>query len=91
MAKIAKVMPNAEERIVSNYQRYPSQIIIVQIEDSNQDYVAITEVKKKVKVRCEIRGTTGYRGDVNIVNVDGDIVDGGCNGEVLSDVVGGEN
>ena len=44
-----------------------------------------------VKVRCEIRGTTGYRGDVNIVNVDGDIVDGGCNGEVLSDGVGREN
>ena len=26
-------------------------------------------------------------GDVNIVNVEGDIVDGGCNGEVLSDRV----
>ena len=35
--------------------------------------------------------TTGYRRDVNIVNVDGDIVDGGCNGEVLSDGVGREN
>ena len=29
--------------------------------------------------------TTGYRGDVNIINVDGDIVDGDCNKEVLSD------
>ena len=24
------------------------------------------------------------------MNVDGNIVDGGCNGEVLSDVIGGE-
>ena len=53
------------------------------------DDVVITEVKMKVKVRCEIRGTAGYRGDVNIVNLDGDIVNGGCNGDVLSDVVGG--
>ena len=51
----------------------------------------IMEVKKMVKVSCEIRGKTGYRGDVNIVNVDGDIVDDGCNGEVLSDIVGGED
>ena len=57
----------------------------------SHDDVVIMEVKKKVKVRCEIEGTTGYRGDVNIVNVDGYIVDGGCNGEVFSDVVGGEN
>ena len=44
----------------------------------------------KVKVRWEIKGTTGYGEDVNIVNVDRDIVDGGCNGEVLSDRVIGE-
>ena len=56
----------------------------------SHDHVVITEVKKRVKVRCEIRGTTGYRGDVNIMNVDGDIVDGVCNGEVLSDGVGGK-
>ena len=55
------------------------------------DDVIIMEVEKRVKVRCEIRWTTGYRGDVNIVNVDGDIVDSGCNEEVFSDVVGGEN
>ena len=29
-------------------------------------------------------------GDVNFLNVAGDIVDGGCNGEVLSDGVIGE-
>ena len=40
-----------------------------------------------MKVRCEIRETTGYRRNVNIMNVDGDIVDGGCNGEVLNDEV----
>ena len=44
-----------------------------------------------MKVYCELGGTSGYRGDVNIMNVDGDIVDGGCNAEVLSDVVGEEN
>ena len=54
---------------------------------SPNDYVAIMEVKKKVKVWSEIGGTAGYRGDVNVMNVDGDIVDGGCNGEVLSDGV----
>ena len=53
----------------------------------SHDDVVITEVKKKVKVRCEIGGT-GYRENVNIMNVDGDIVDSGCNGEVLSDRVG---
>ena len=41
----------------------------------SHDDVVITEVKKRVKVRCEIRGTTGYRGDVNVMNVDGDIVE----------------
>ena len=56
----------------------------------SHDDVDIIEVKKKMKVRCEIEGITEYRGDVNIVNVDGNIVDGGCNGEVLSDVVRGE-
>ena len=54
------------------------------------DDVVITELKKKVKVRCKIGGTTGCRGDVNIMNVDGKIFDGGCDGEELSDHVGGE-
>ena len=41
----------------------------------SHDYIAIMEVKKKVKVRCEIRGPTGYRGDVNIVMVtDGNLI-----------------
>ena len=56
----------------------------------SHDIVVFMEVKKKVKVGCEIGGTTGYREDVNIVNVDGDSVDGGCNGEVLNDGVIGE-
>ena len=51
----------------------------------SHDDVVITKVKKKVKVRYEIGRTTGYRGDVFNMNVDGDIVDGGCNGEMLSD------
>ena len=29
--------------------------------------------------------TAGDRRDVNVMNVDGDIVDGGCNEEVLGD------
>ena len=43
----------------------------------SHDDVIIMEVEKRVKVWCEIRGTAGYGGDVNIMNVDGDIVDGG--------------
>ena len=54
------------------------------------DDVVITEVKKREKVRCEIGVTTGYKGDVNIMNFDGDIFDDRCNGEVLSDGVIGE-
>ena len=60
------------------------------VEVSHAD-VVIMEVKKMLKVRCEIRRTTGYGGYVNILNVDRYIVDGGCDGEVLSDVVGREN
>ena len=56
----------------------------------SHDNVIITEVKNMVEVRWEIGGTTKYRADVNIMNVDGSIVDGGCNGEMLTDVVGGE-
>ena len=33
---------------------------------------------------CEIKGTTGYRGDVNVINVDGDIVDLGCDNKLSS-------
>ena len=56
----------------------------------SHDDVVIMEAKKKVKVRCEIGETTEYRGDINFVYVDGDIVDGGGNEEVLSDGVGGD-
>ena len=58
------------------------------VEVSHDD--VITEVKNMVKVWCEIGGTAGYKGDVNVMNVGGDIVDGGCIGEVLSDRVVGE-
>ena len=43
----------------------------------SHDDVIIMEVEKRVKVWCEIRGAAGYGGDVNIMNVDGDIADGG--------------
>ena len=46
------------------------------VEVSHDDDV-ITEVKKKVKVWCEFRVTAGDKRDVNAMNVDGDIVDGG--------------
>ena len=64
--------------------RVPGRAMSVEV---SHDDVVITEVKKKVKVRLEIGETTGYRRDVNIVNVDGDIVDSSCNRE---DVVGRE-
>ena len=61
--------------------------MVMGIEVSHDDVVVITEVKKKVKVWREIRGTAGYRRDVNLMNVDRNIVDGRCNAEVLSDGV----
>ena len=59
------------------------------VEISHED-VVITEVKKKVKVWCGIEGTTRDRGHVNVMNVNRDIVDGDCNGEMLSDGFIGE-
>ena len=57
----------------------------------SHDDVVITEVKKRVEVRwCEIGGTTAYKGNANIINIDGDIVDDSCNREGLSDGVGEE-
>ena len=56
----------------------------------SHDDVVITGVEKKVKLWYEIGGTAGDKAAVNGVNVDVDIVDGGCNGEVLSDWVIGE-
>ena len=37
------------------------------VEVSHDDY-GITEVKNKMKVFCEIGGTAGYRGNVNVMN-----------------------
>ena len=53
----------------------------------SHDDVVITKVKKNVKVWCKIGETAGDRGYVNVMNVDKEIVDGGCNEEVLSDGV----
>ena len=49
----------------------------------SHDDVIILEVEKKVKVWCEIGGTVGYRGNVNIMNVYGDIVDGDSNSRIV--------
>ena len=54
------------------------------VDVSHDDFV-ITEVKKKFRDWCEIGGRVGYRGDVNLKNVYCDIVDGGCNGEILGE------
>ena len=35
------------------------------------------KIKMKVKVWCEIGGTAGDRGEVNVKNLNGDIIDGG--------------
>ena len=64
--------------------------MVMGIEVSHDDVVVITEIEKKGKVWCEIGGTAGYRGDVNVMNVDGDIVDSGCNVEEFTDGVIGE-
>ena len=58
--------------------------------DVSHDDVVMTKVKNKLKVWCEIGRTAGDKEDVNAMNVDGDIVYGGCNGEVLSDGITGE-
>ena len=49
--------------------------------------LVVMEIKNGEEVACEIGRTTGYRGDINIMNVDRDIIDGGCDGKVLSDRV----
>ena len=54
------------------------------VEVSHDDAV-IMKVKNKVNIWCESGGTSIVRGDIKVMNVDEDIVDGGCNGEVLSD------
>ena len=51
--------------------RVPSTNMCVEV--SHED-VVIMEVKNKVKAWCEIGGTAGYRRDVNVINVDGDII-----------------
>ena len=56
------------------------------VEVSLDDFV-IMDIRKRVKLWCEIGGTAENRWDVNVMNVEGDIVEGGCNGEVLSDGV----
>ena len=42
------------------------------------------KLKRSLKlVWYEIGGIAGYKGDVNFMNLDADIVDGGCNEKVL--------
>ena len=48
--------------------RVPDRAMSVEV---SHDDVVFTEAKKKVKVWCEIGRTTGYRGDVNSMNVGG--------------------
>ena len=68
--------------------RVPGRAIGIEV---SHDDVVIRKVINKMKVWYEIGGTAGYRGDVNVINFKGDIVDGGCNGEVLSDGIIWEN
>ena len=57
----------------------------------SHDDVVITEGKKKVKFWREIEWKGEDRRDVNVmINVDGDIVNDGCNGDVFGDGVTGE-
>ena len=58
--------------------RVPGRAVGVEV---SQDDVVITEVKKMVTGLSKSGGAAGDRGDVNVVR---DIVDGGCNGKVLS-------
>ena len=55
----------------------------------SHDDVVITDFMNKAKVWCEIGRAAGNMEDVNM-NIDGDIVDGICNGEVLRDEVSGK-
>ena len=50
--------------------------------NASHDDGVITEVKKKVRVWCEMEGTAEDRGDGNVM----DVVDDDCKGEVLGDL-----
>ena len=56
----------------------------------SHDNVVIMEFRNKVEVWREIGRTGIDRWNVNIMNVDGNILDDGCNGEMLGDGVIGE-
>ena len=43
------------------------------------DDVLPWKLKKRVKIWLEIDRTGGDKGDVDVMNVDGDVVDEGCN------------
>ena len=51
--------------------KIPDMAMVVEV---SHDDVVITAVKKKLKVRCEIRWKTGYMEDENIMNVNRDII-----------------
>ena len=75
----------------SQENRVPGRITRAMGVEVSHDDVVIRKVINKMKVWYEIGGTAGYRGDVDVVHFKGDIVDGGCNGEVLSDGIIWEN
>ena len=71
--------------------RFVARFARVRIEDSSVNRFALNGIQRDFfggifSGRIFVGGIlSGYhRGDVNIMNVDGDIVDGGCNGEVLN-------
>ena len=51
----------------------------------SHDNVVIMEFRNKVEVWREIGRTGIDRWNVNIMNVDGNILDDGCNGEMLGE------
>ena len=55
--------------------------------EASHDDLVITKFNIKVKVWCEIVGKARNRRNINVMDVDRDIVDGGCNGEVLEEGV----
>ena len=67
--------------------KIPGRAMAVEV---SHDDVVITEIKKKVKVWCEIGGTAGDRGNVNVIHFNRDIVDDSFDGDALSDGVIGE-
>ena len=67
-------------RPVTCFPRVPVAAMGVEV---SHDDVVTTEVGKSVTIWSEIGRTGGHGGDVDVMTVDGDIVDDVCNGKVL--------